>query len=64
MKQIYLTPTLKETVFMHCFHLLQQHSVNSFKKTEIRYVGDTNEDVEPASNGSQGARYVGDIDEE
>ncbi len=49
---------------MHCFHLLQQHSVNSFKKTEIRYVGDTNEDVEPASNGSQGARYVGDIDEE
>lgn len=49
---------------MHCFHLLQQHSVNSFKTTEIRYVGDTNEDVEPASNGSQGARYVGDIDEE
>ena len=48
---------------MHCFHLLQQHSVSSFKKTEIRYVGDTNEYV-PASNGSQGARYVGDIDEE
>lgn len=62
MKKIYLTPTLKETVFMHCFHLLQ-HSVNSFKKTDTSYVGDVNED-DPASNGSRGARYVGNIDEE
>lgn len=48
---------------MHCFHLLQQHSVNSFKTTEIRYVGDADE-VVPAANGSRDARYVGDIDEE
>ena len=60
MKKIYLTPTLKETVFMHCFHLLQQHSVRTYIQEGTRYIGDIEED-KPAPPGS---RFIGDIDEE
>ena len=62
MKKHYLTPTTIVIALNRAFHLLQQHSVNSFIKEKTRYLGDADEDnVQPTSSGS---RYIGDIDEE
>jgi hypothetical protein len=61
MKKTYLTPIARAIAVKCGFRLLQQHSVRSFTREQIRYVGDADEDDEPASPSS---RYVGDIDEE
>lgn len=62
MKKSYQPPAAKTIALRYGLYLLQQHSVNPYKNGGTTTVGDADED-NPTST-TNGARYIGDIDEE